>query len=157
MKKVFHEISERMEENELYGTIGFASIKAFLTIIALFLVGYFVLPFFATGKPTIFSISFITTFLTMVYVFKVKRGEYDRIFECGVGSFGYSTILYFFGELIFIGLMLLGILIVVSFIVGDGALTGLYTYLDLKKWLIEKREEEKIQSEDAVVQGGEVE
>jgi uncharacterized membrane protein (DUF485 family) len=37
-------VAEKMDESELYGIMGWASVKAFVTMALLFLIGYFVLP-----------------------------------------------------------------------------------------------------------------
>jgi hypothetical protein len=76
--------------------------------------------------------------VVFAYVFKVKVKDVTSVATWGMISLGYSIMLYFFGELIFIGLVATGILIVALFLGGDGFLSGIYTYNDLRKWVREK-------------------
>jgi hypothetical protein len=135
--KTLSVVAEKMEQEELLGIMGWASIKAFLTMASLFLIGYFVLPVLIGGSGSVYATSFVITFVIFAYVFKMKK-DITSVATWGVVSLGYSIMLYFFGELIFIALVAAGIAIVALFLGGDAFLSGVYTYNDLKKWVREK-------------------
>lgn len=143
MKETINTVLDQMPEEEFFGILSWAAIKALITMFLLFCTGYFLIPKVAEGNSTFFAITFVATMLVFSYVFKM---DYHDLWSIGwylLGSFLYSVMTYFFGEIIYIGLLAVGILVVVMFIAGDGILTGGYTYRDLKKWVAEKNKQKE--------------
>lgn len=147
MKEVIDTVLESMDENEFYTIFSWAAIKAILTMVVLCIIGFFILPTVAEGNTTLFLLTFIATFLVFSYIFKLNYHKITNVITYAIVSFIYGSITYLFGELIYIGLVAAGILIVVVFISGDASLTGIYTYRDLKKWVIARSEQERKKKE----------
>jgi hypothetical protein len=147
MKEIFNIVLEKMDEMEFLKILSWASIKAIITMAILLAVGYFFLPTIAEGNANFFVLTFIATFLIFYSVFKVDYHDFWRFALYTAISFLYGSMTYLFGELIYIGLVAAGILLVVIFLAGDATLTGVYTYRDLKKWVITQTEQEQKKKE----------
>ena len=146
-KEVLHEVQETMDESEFLPLLGWNSIKAFITMAILAFTALVIVPAaikivlalfgIAEGAPITLIASIIATTLVFCYVFHVPTAFHAL--KWFIISVAYSVIMYIGGELIFMAMLFVGIIITVIFLVGDVGLTGLYTYIDLKTWVEAKK------------------
>jgi hypothetical protein len=142
-KEVLQEVQETMDESEFYSLFKWNSIKAFVTMVVIAFIALVLVPIAINailamfgvmeGAPAIPVASIIATTLVFYYAFHVK--SVLPAIKWFLISAVYSIIMYIGGEIIFMAILFVGIIITVLFLIGDVGLTGLYIYIDLKKWV----------------------
>lgn len=149
MTNVFEFIEGKMDESEFYEKVLVNAGKALLIIIGIILIGWaisaFVAPSISGGSLTLAGISFAITMIAFVYMFKPKTMK--DIVKHVIFAVVYSTSMYFAGQSIVIAIIVLGLIIATTAVCGEVTFTAIFTYRDLKKWVVEKQLEQR--SEDA--------
>jgi len=145
-------VKENMEESDFYGRLAWNTIKATIIMVAILFVGAVLLPFSTAAVPETFWLSLGVTYVVMLYIFRKmilperEKGGWEffkTLVIWFLGALIYTTAMYIGGEIIFIGLVMLGILVTVIFLFGDFSLTSVFTYLDLAKWVKKETEKEE--------------
>lgn len=143
-------LKDNMDEGNFYSILVWNSIKSAIIMAILILSGYALITLAHTEVQGHYMIAFIVTYLVMLYVFKARIFKRDNIlatlknmFIWLLSAVGYGAMMYVGGEIIFIGLIALGILIMVLFLSGDITLTAIFTYKDLVKWVNDEKDKEK--------------
>jgi peptidoglycan/LPS O-acetylase OafA/YrhL len=127
-------VKERMDEKDLYTKIAWAGLKATVSMVLIFFTVFILAPFALQYVTITCWISLVLTAAVMLFVFKADLTNKTVQALALIGSLAYCIFMYIGGEVVFIGLVLLGVLIVALFLAGDAILTGVFTYQDLLKW-----------------------
>ena len=128
-------VEERMDQGDFIVTILWAAVKATLGMVALFLLGFFIIPSILQYVSISLWASLFVTVPVMLWIFRADLKIPLMKLVASLAAILYTLVMYVGGEVVFIGLVLMGIVLVILFIEGDAILTAWFTYLDLRKWV----------------------
>lgn len=156
MKDILRSVEGQMDESYFYLSLVWAIIRGTGLIVVAIFAGYIVydllIPAATGGNAGLYLLSWAITTLAFMYVFNPSKwiGWGGRIMLV-VYSAGYSFMMHIGGEIVFIAMLMLGIIVATFLVFGDATCSGIFMYNDLKEWVKNKQfqEEQKRKSETA--------
>jgi hypothetical protein len=151
-------VKEHMDEKKFYTILMWAGIRATVAMLVLLGTGFVIIPSVIQYATPGFGLSSIATVAVMLYVFRTDLVSVWGKVAGTTGAIAYFLVMYIGGEVVFFGLILMGILVVAFFIAGDAIIAGVLTYRDLTEWVEDskraevyrlERDAKKIESEGA--------
>lgn len=160
MKEIFDSVEGKMSNSDFYTTLLVSFLKA-TGLVVLILIGgaiicRVILPAVNDGAAGLYFITWAATLVAFLYVFPTSEwlgygGRVAHIVYSGL----YAGTMYIGGEIIFIAMILLGMVVALVLVFSDVFFTGAFTYKDLKEWVKRKQKIEEKERNASAAEIGE--